>query len=377
MAQARTEPKTRIPSLDIVKGIAILLVVYGHVMGGMASRGLVNLPFHRFIYALIYSFHMPAFFFVSGLFARLDSATPPLSLIRQRARQVLWPYLLWSGIAFVTLPLLSGFMVTAHKDFDPGAFLLDLLLGRDLWFLWTLFVLHAIGIATRRVERGWLLGLAVLAYWPVAAGAVEPPVSLGKILLYLPGFLVGARWSAELRGLLARSRASRPDGQMLVAVALTGFLALSVAIEGGAGPADRPWPWCWPAVDLAQAAAGTVVLIVAAEFLAGVVAGHILESVGVASLAVFLMHPYVQGGTRVLWARLFGNDAVIASVVVQTLAATALPAIAYFVTQRHGGSWLFRLPQRDADLPVRGARAIDPRSASSSQSIPIPAELPS
>jgi fucose 4-O-acetylase-like acetyltransferase len=342
MTVARTG--TRIAELDIVKGLAIILVVYGHVMGGMASRGLVNLPFQRFTYALVYSFHMPAFFFVSGLLARLGPAAPApaLPLMRQRAAQILWPYLLWSGIAFVTLPFLSGFMVTAHKAFDLGAFVLDLLLGRDLWFLWTLFMLHWIGIATRRVSRGPLLGCALVAYWPVAAGAFEPPVSLGRILLYLPSFLAGARWSAELLDLLARRRASRPTGNILLAAALAGLLVISVATELGAGPSHHRGTWYGPPIDLAQAAAGTLLLVVAAELLAAGSAGRILEAVGVVSLAIFLLHPYVQGGARVLWTRLFGNEAVVSSVVVQTLLATAMPAIAYSVARRCGAGWLFR-----------------------------------
>jgi fucose 4-O-acetylase-like acetyltransferase len=348
---------TRIAEIDIVKGLAIILVVYGHVMGGMASRGLVYLPFHRFTYALVYSFHMPAFFFVSGMFARLGSSIPSLPLLRQRAAQILWPYMLWSGIGFVILPFLSRFMVTAHKDFDPGAFLLDLMLGRDLWFLWNLFVLHGIGIATRRVDRRLLLGCALLAYLPVAAGAIKPPVSLGRILLYLPAFLVGAHWSPELLGFLGHRRTSRLDN-IALAVALASFLAISVANELRAGPSQLG-TWYQPAIDLAQAAAGTLLLVVLAEFLAGTSAGRIVESIGVASLAVFLLHPYVQGGARVMCARLFGTEAVVTSVAVQTLLATATPAMVYAVTQHSGAGWLFRFPgatvanrQRSSSRPV-------------------------
>jgi peptidoglycan/LPS O-acetylase OafA/YrhL len=179
----------------------------------------------------------------------------------------------------------------------------------------------------------------------VAAGAIEPPVSLGRILLYLPGFLVGARWSAELLGLLARRHTSSPIGSVLLAVALSGFLVFSVALELGAGQSRHRESWGWPGIDLAQAGAGTLLLIVAAEFLAAVSAGRILKSIGAASLALFLLHPYVQGGARVLWARLFGNEAVVTSVVVQTLLATAVPAIVYFAVQHWGAGWLFRFPR--------------------------------
>lgn len=46
----------RIPQLDIAKGIGIILVVLGHA-----------LPTDSFVRLIIYSFHMPLFFFLSGL----------------------------------------------------------------------------------------------------------------------------------------------------------------------------------------------------------------------------------------------------------------------------------------------------------------------
>lgn len=46
--------KKRIEWVDIAKGIAIMLMVIGHEV----SNGLV--------YALIFSFHMPLFFILSG-----------------------------------------------------------------------------------------------------------------------------------------------------------------------------------------------------------------------------------------------------------------------------------------------------------------------
>lgn len=49
---------SRIPFYDVAKGIGIILVVFGH------------LTTNNTISAIIYSFHMPFFFFVSGVFAK-------------------------------------------------------------------------------------------------------------------------------------------------------------------------------------------------------------------------------------------------------------------------------------------------------------------
>ena len=63
----------RIDYVDIAKGIGIVLVVMGHNDFALIS------PFaHKFIY----SFHMPMFFFMSGMFFKPD--IPFWTFVRQR-----------------------------------------------------------------------------------------------------------------------------------------------------------------------------------------------------------------------------------------------------------------------------------------------------
>ena len=53
----------RIYAIDNIKGIMMFLVVFGHFLLSVASKG-EGLSFD--IYTLIYSFHMPVFMFISG-----------------------------------------------------------------------------------------------------------------------------------------------------------------------------------------------------------------------------------------------------------------------------------------------------------------------
>jgi fucose 4-O-acetylase-like acetyltransferase len=59
-----TNPKSRDAFLDIAKGMAIILVVIGHVIQGSAANFDDLLEFK-----IIYSFHMPLFIFLSGAVA--------------------------------------------------------------------------------------------------------------------------------------------------------------------------------------------------------------------------------------------------------------------------------------------------------------------
>lgn len=72
----------RVKYIDIAKGIGIVLVVMGHNDFALISS---------FAFKLIYSFHMPMFFFMSGMFFKPD--IPFQLFARRRFNRVLKPFL--------------------------------------------------------------------------------------------------------------------------------------------------------------------------------------------------------------------------------------------------------------------------------------------
>lgn len=79
-----TVPKgnARIPWIDTAKGIGIVLVILGHTY---------SIP--HWIYCLIYGFHMPLFFLLSGLTYRYDPNIPFSSYVRKLSKSYLLPYI--------------------------------------------------------------------------------------------------------------------------------------------------------------------------------------------------------------------------------------------------------------------------------------------
>jgi fucose 4-O-acetylase-like acetyltransferase len=60
---------SRLTWVDTAKGFGIILVVLGHALRGLVSSEiLTSTPLVRFADDWIYAFHMPLFFFLSGLF---------------------------------------------------------------------------------------------------------------------------------------------------------------------------------------------------------------------------------------------------------------------------------------------------------------------
>lgn len=84
--------KIRLAELDILKGIGIFLVLLGH------------LPISSNMYTIIYSFHMPLFFFCSGVFFRKMEVNE--SLIKD-VKSLLIPYAFFATILIITLFLIS------------------------------------------------------------------------------------------------------------------------------------------------------------------------------------------------------------------------------------------------------------------------------
>lgn len=153
--------KKRIEYIDIAKGIGILLVVMGHNDFAVVSP---------FMYKVIYSFHMPLFFFLSGYF--LNTAAGFWNFLRKRFNSLMKPYffilfLIYAGgISFGKMGFQNAFTRIVKSLYGTGYYL-DWV---QLWFLPHLFVVSiyaflfyaVMGRVNNRPVR-WLVLLLTLA----------------------------------------------------------------------------------------------------------------------------------------------------------------------------------------------------------------------
>jgi len=120
----------RIEYIDIARGIGILLVVLGHNDFGYIS------PFG---YKVIYSFHMPLFFFLSGYF--LNASIPFFEFIQKRFNSLLKPYLFiifiiyFTSVSFEQMGFRTAIQRIAKSLYGAGYYI-DWV---QLWFLPHLF----------------------------------------------------------------------------------------------------------------------------------------------------------------------------------------------------------------------------------------------
>lgn len=138
----------RIMAWDFLKCVAMILVIWGHLVQYISGHNYYDNP----LYCWIYSFHMPLFMAISGLFATSgfykNSFT---SYFISKTKFILLPTLIWCAIDYlVSLPMIGG-------PFQFTRFLHAIV--HDLWFLKALFINCILGYIAFRVFKNRLYGI--------------------------------------------------------------------------------------------------------------------------------------------------------------------------------------------------------------------------
>lgn len=129
----------RLKEYDIAKGIAIYLVVLGHILGETLFIG-------EKLQIIISFCHMPVFFFISGFFLNKSiKKYTKKELFFQKIKQLLVPYLIWSGISLGANVLLAVRNNVELKEECAEAVNI-FIYARSVWFLIVLFITQSIVI---------------------------------------------------------------------------------------------------------------------------------------------------------------------------------------------------------------------------------------
>ena len=163
----------RLPWVDSLKGVGILLVILGHSA----------IP--DSVYQMIYRFHMPLFFFLSGFLSHGEFSG---QWAWRKVNRLLVPYFLYGLLYIIVIRAVKGFSLT-----EMTCDLLSLSGIGVLWFLPCLFlaeILGAYAIAKCRAERTRILIALTVAF----AGWVFPQVWVGRLLVATAFYLAGNWW---------------------------------------------------------------------------------------------------------------------------------------------------------------------------------------
>jgi fucose 4-O-acetylase-like acetyltransferase len=325
----------RLNSADIAKGIAIILMVYGHTAQGGVHRRWWDASPHvtsviDFLNAFIYSFHMPVFFFVAGLFIERSLARRgPGAFTLEKIKTILYPYLLWGLITGLSNPFTAAFRSTS-QPFSWRTLAWDFLSGDASWFLITLFICLIFALLVIKLPNWARMALALAACYLVPTSHT---IVLSAPFQFFP-FMVAGMWVGGTR----MSRIEKlPRLATWAAFAL--LFAVQFAIIWLTGETTR-----WDKFPIGLTGIAMFMLLSAA--LNGTSCGSVLTWFGEGSLAVFLLAPFIQGASREVILRLLHTTAPLPQLLLPTLLASTIPALLWHKQQQLHIGWLFHWPQR-------------------------------
>ncbi len=146
-------------ALDIAKGIAIILVVIGHAIPDATTKQGISSGSLALLHSLIYSFHMPLFFLISGYFVNtLSTASSRGAQIWKKFQRLMVPYI-FVGLAYAPCKLLlSRFANDPFHLSNLWKMVIGVNPDGELWFLYSLFVMSVFAVVLRaRVGIKWIV----------------------------------------------------------------------------------------------------------------------------------------------------------------------------------------------------------------------------
>ena len=215
--------------VDIMRGIAMLLVVLGHTMTGCTTGAEES-----YLFNIIWSLQMPLFILISGYVTRYSREIRNIAelwkFVKRRTIAYLLPWVVWSvvvrGIIFGNAGFLNIKWLLWHMD-------------SGYWFLatiWTISMIFGISafIAGKMAKDSaviqqvftliiYITGMAVLAGIGMFAGLSFFAIKL--TLYYMPFYFAGYLYG-QYRDRILETKWGKPTVEVVVAVCLAAWLLI-------------------------------------------------------------------------------------------------------------------------------------------------------
>lgn len=324
---------------DYARGIGIVLVVYGHVLRGLMNADLV--PAHHWLiqsdYA-IYTFHMPLFFFLSGLHVERGLRRGRPGFLGSKLQTIVYPYVLWSIVQGLTQWMLSNDTNQRFYLSDLG----DILWSPfgQFWFLYALFLCQVL-ICLTTTQRTRLVLATVAAY---IVGRIFDAGIFTIALKFFLFFAAGILLAGNLNAIV--SRFATIKGAFVTFALLCG--AIYVAHKLG----DYDSVWALPA-----AALGILLVCEVALLITRVGTFGVLRILGLASMPIYLAHILFGSGARIVLMHLHVDNLYL-QLCVGVVCGLALPLMLYFVVARLRMERYFGFPV-SRNVPLHPGRVAD------------------
>jgi len=180
----------RLHYVDVAKAVCIILVVVGHYNPTSCPE------WWNYLFAFIYSFHMPAFMFLSGLlFAETSRKHKYGDILLRKAKRLFLPYVS-ASVTIICIKLLAQTVLEIKNKVDPYA-LIEMFwtpsAAIHLWFIWALLIIFIIIAACNSECWYWIVLVVSASVW--IAGIRLPEIfCLNNVPRMMVFFICGLLW---------------------------------------------------------------------------------------------------------------------------------------------------------------------------------------
>ena len=332
--------------VDYGKGIGIILVVYAHLLSSGFHAGL-EIPERFFLLSdsMVYSFHMPFFFFLSGLFVEgsLQKRGAGNYLFDKFSR-IAYPYLIWSVLQV-------GVEVIFSSQTQKGAGLADLLAipykpWGQFWFVYALFLMHityTIFSYFGKYSTALLIATASILYFNPSHSSL---MGLFGFSMHFIFFVSGIVFRKYLMNMEKYNAPLWAVASLFIIFTGSTYFILGNLIEPvrfASGAQTHPFYFLYLAI------LGTAFCICLSQYLSNKNGFQFLQTLGIYSLQIYLVHMLAGVGLRMVLLNVFGIQNWVIHIIAGVGFALITPIILQKISDRIKFPYLFEF-KRNYDL---------------------------
>jgi len=319
-APANLHDPNRLVWVDHARGIGIILVVLGHVLGGLYNSGLFpHETFLRWIFYTLYTFHMPMFFFLAGLNAQHSLRRCASSFLAGKVTTIAYPYVLWSLIQ-------GSIVMVMARDANIPITAADLAaiwyrpIGQ-FWFLYALMLCHIVAYIVTR--EAIMVGLAVAGF--VIFSWLHDPPDLALTLHHFAFYVIG-RYAP-------RVVIVTPVPQLkgwLTSIGLVIAFGIAIAVDGSQFGLHANGVTALPASIFGITAVILLSKVLDPRW------NRWLAAIGTTSMTIYILHILAGSGIRIVMLKLHVPPWPWLYLLIGTAAGVLLPMLAHVVLRQLG-----------------------------------------
>ena len=316
--------ENRINWVDYAKGAGIILVVYGHVIRGLQQ----NLPesFYFISDTLVYGFHMPLFFFLSGLFAEKWSKRDYKTAIKQKVKMLAYPYFLWSFIQCSFNIIFSSYTNTKMNVGDYFRILYKPI--GQFWFLYVIFLMYLAYYILRKffnIRHVLLISILMFLFSPFVKIWILGAF-FSKFIFFVIGSFLMSEYDFEHKiKIFAKSE--------IICLTCTSFLVWNYIYIG----TFYKFTLFEDAImDFFIALLGILLCLCLSVFLSTRNMAKSLKYIGTLSMVIYVAHILATAGTRIIMMRFFNITNIGEIAFSAMVLGVALPIMICEISKKLG-----------------------------------------